>query len=143
MPARRGSIACGWRAQSTPFPYRFRRESELWNLKMPPWRLGGGPYGALPRSQRYPQTSSHDRFVPATPGFRWVFSLPLGRDHRYQFQSHTTESPVPARQAVGCNGRETTGTVHLCARFVFRFEMAHAAKTTPDARLGFARDPRD
>src|SRR5580692_601348 len=43
MPVRRGSIACGWRAQSTPFPYRFRRESELWNLKMPPWRLGGGP----------------------------------------------------------------------------------------------------
>src|SRR5438552_4023524 len=47
MPDQRGSIACGWRAQSTPFPYRFRPESELWNLKASSCGPGGALYARV------------------------------------------------------------------------------------------------
>src|ERR1700723_163563 len=75
MPVPRGWIACGWRAQLTPSPCRFRPESGRWNPKVTPCRLGGAPYAALPRSRLCPQTWSHDRFPLARRRFRFPGGL--------------------------------------------------------------------
>ena len=121
-------IACGSHELSIPFPSRFLPESKLWNRKVPPWQLGVAPYAVLPRSQQCPQTSIHDRFALATQGFRSASSLLLGRGHRCQFQSHTSESPSPARYKTDCSERGTNGTVRHSAEFSFRLQTECRAR---------------
>src|SRR5713101_9925318 len=135
MPVPRGSIACGWRAQSTPFPYRFPLESGLWNPNVPPCLLGAALYAAPRRSRLCPQTSSHDRFALATPSFRSASCLRSACDRRYQFPSHTSESPAPARLGKGCNGSGTNDTCRPFAVLVVRFQTEGHGQERPFVRL--------
>src|ERR1700736_1208760 len=113
MRGPRGWIACGWRAQSTPFPCRFRPESGRWNPNVPPCRLGGALYEVLRKSRLCPQTSSHDRFAPATRGFRFSSCLRSACDRRYRFPEHTSECPVRSRPIMACTASETNETCRL------------------------------
>src|SRR5580692_609473 len=121
MPVPLGWIACGWRAQSTPFPCRFRPESGRWNPNVPPCRLGGAPYAALPRSRLCPQTSSHDRFALATRRFRFAGGLRRVYGRRCPSLLHTNELSFRSRPVTGCTGSGTTDTYHPFPEPVARF----------------------
>src|ERR1700757_5486211 len=96
-------IACGCCELSTSFLCRFRQESTLSNPKKLASRFGATLSVALPKSRRCPRTSSHDRFVLATPGSHFGFFPPLGRGHRYRFPLRTSESLAPCHYGRGCN----------------------------------------
>src|ERR1700756_5594443 len=113
MPDPRDWIACGCCELSTPFLCRFRQESILSNPKKLASRFGVTLSAALPKSQRCPRTSSHDRFVLATPGSHCGFFPPLGRGHRYRFPLRTSESLAPDHFGKGCNESETSDIGHL------------------------------
>src|SRR5216684_2541714 len=124
-------IACGWRELSIPCQCRFRPESKRWSRKRPPCRLGEAPYGVLPKSQRCPRTSNHDRFALAKLDFHCASSLRLGRGHRCPFLSRTSESPDPAHFGMGCNESGTNDTGHPFDALVAQPQMEQRVTEQP------------
>src|SRR6266851_3984178 len=150
MPVPCGWIACGWHAQSTPFPCRCRLESGRWNPNVPPCRLGGAPYAALRRSRLCPQTSSRDRFALATRRFRFASCLRSACDRRCRFPSHTNESPFRSRPVTGCTTSGTTYTYHPFPEPVPRFrrercrrELCNVFREVSERRRDGKRAPKN
>src|ERR1700756_1644560 len=133
MPDPRDWIACGCCERSTPFPYRFRQELTLSNPKKPASRFGVTLSVALPKSQQCPRTSSHDRFVRATPGSHCGFFPPLGRGHRYRFRLRTSESLAPDHFGKGCNELETSDIGYLFDELAAQFRKEPREREQPCA----------
>src|ERR1700757_2961791 len=114
-------IACGCCELSTPFLYRFRQESTLSNPKKLASRLDVTLSVALPKSRRCPRTSSHDRFVLATPGSHCGFVPRPGRGHRCRFRLRTSESLAPDHFGKGCNESETSDIGHRFDELAVQF----------------------
>src|ERR1700752_3334812 len=133
MPDPRDWIACGCCEQSILFLYRFRQESTPSNPKKLASRFGATLSVTLPKSQRCPRTSSHDRFVLAAPGSHCGFFPPLGRGHRYRFRLRTSGSLAPDHFRKGCNELETSDIGYLFDELAAQFRKEPREREQPCA----------